>query len=336
MLFWARTFPDCNGSSRREIPKRSHQESECCERCAGATGSLCMKRRIALLGAPSNLGLKPYEDNGEARGVIDTPAVLRGEQLVERLQAVDLGDVSAPAYRDYKRPRGGTRNEREIASYSKELAAAISRASDHFVLLLGGDCSILLGTLLGFQPCGLVFIDGHSDFATPQISQSGGAAGMDLALAVGRGNSLLSRLGQPLIREQEVALLGRKDEADEPYFGDESVRYSNVLDLPWKKMKRLGIAAVVQAALERVANIGRGFVIHVDADVLDPKIMPAVDSPEPGGMRLEELGELLAALCNHPRALALQLTVYDPRLDPDRRCARALVELLVSALKTDA
>lgn len=291
---------------------------------------MALTRPVAILGAPSNLGLKPYDDSGEARGVNETPRVLRELGLAERLGARDCGDVAAPPYRDFVRPPGRTRNEAEIAAYSHALADAIrANARDgELLLILGGDCSILLGTLLGFGPCGLAFLDGHCDFATPAISTTGGAAGMDLAFAVGRGGNTLARLGNPLVPEGHVVTLGRKDLADEPFYGAGSMRHSAVLDLPWETIAARGADALVAETLARVADIGRGFVIHVDADVLDPTLMPAVDSPEPGGMDLEMLAALLAPLVQHPRALALQLTVYDPRLDPERVCGRRLVELL--------
>ena len=76
----------------------------------------------------------------------------------------------------------------------------------------------------------------------------------------------------------------------------------------------------------------KGFWIHLDADVLNPAVMPAVDSPEPGGPMPDELVDLLSPLVNHPRALGLDLTIYDPALDPDRSCARQLVSLLEALL----
>ncbi|HWN43028.1 MAG TPA: arginase family protein [Thermoanaerobaculia bacterium] len=181
-------------------------------------------RPLSVLGAPSNLGLMPHPD-GRLRGVDRAPRAYRELGLVERLGARDLGDVEAPSYIDFERPPGGTRNESAIASYSRSLAAAVSGAND-FLLVLGGDCSILLGTLLGLRPrgrIGLAFIDGHCDFALPSISISGGAAGMDLALAVGRGGRLARLAGEPLMREEDAAVIARKDQADEPYYGDDSL-----------------------------------------------------------------------------------------------------------------
>ncbi|HET9226798.1 MAG TPA: arginase family protein [Thermoanaerobaculia bacterium] len=275
---------------------------------------------IALLGAPSNLGLKPYDD-GRPRSVSEAPRVYRELGLVERLGARDLGDVPVPPYTDFERPPGGTRHEAAISAFSRSLAEAIT---DDFLLVLGGDCSILLGSLLGLRKrgrVGLAFVDGHCDFALPSISVTGGAAGMDLALAVGRGGAL-SRLAEtPLLREEDAAVIARKDQEDEPYYGPHSLTRSAVLDLP---------AEGVETALER---LGRpeldGFWIHLDVDVLDPGLMPAVDSPEPGGLSFEGLARLLGPLVRHPKALGMEVTIYDPELDPDRVAGSRLVDLLV-------
>jgi arginase len=80
----------------------------------------------------------------------------------------------------------------------------------------------------------------------------------------------------------------------------------------------------------------RGFWIQIDADVLNPAVMSAVDSPEPGGLMPGELISFLAPLVGHPRALGLSLTIYDPALDPDRSCARQLVSLLEALLAPEA
>ena len=65
-------------------------------------------------------------------------------------------------------------------------------------------------------------------------------------------------------------------------------------------------------------------------DILDPSVMPAVDSPDPGGLNADELSGLLRELA--PRAVGVSVTVFDPDLDPDGRYARLLSELLVGPL----
>jgi arginase len=157
---------------------------------------------------------------------------------------------------------------------------------------------------------------------------------MCLALAVGRGNTPLARLNgkEPLTNAANVVLIGRRDHA-EPWYGHEALRASAILDLPHAAVRERRAAGISRAALDRLAQTDlAGFWIHLDADVLDPSVMPAVDSPVPDGLGLEEIAELLTPLVRHPQALGLELTIYDPTLDPDRACAARLVTLLERVL----
>jgi arginase len=151
---------------------------------------------------------------------------------------------------------------------------------------------------------------------------------MDLALAVGRGGLLAHLAETPLLREDDAVVIARKDDADEPFYGPHSLTLSAVLDLPYRAIRERGTAWAAEAALERLDRPDlKGFLIHMDADVLDPAVMPAVDSPEPGGLGIADLAALLTPLVQHRGALGLQVTVYDPGLDPDRACATRLVDL---------
>lgn len=300
-----------------------------------------MTRSIALVGAPSSIGIKPYDDGGIRRLDL-APGVLREQDLVRRLSAHDHGDVSPPPYRDLVLPEGRPRNEAEVDAYSRALAARIATAARDgaFVLALGGDCSIVLGSLLGVRTddrghVGMVYIDAHADFATPEVSRSGSAASMCLALATGRGDTPLARLAAdgPLVRISDVVVIGRRDDKDTPIYGQDALVASAALDMPTHIVRERGLAETARAALERVARPDlRGFWIHVDADVLDPAVVAAVDSPEPGGLDLDELAAILAPLVTHPGALGLELTIYDPALDPDRTSASRLAALLTRVL----
>ena len=75
-----------------------------------------------------------------------------------------------------------------------------------------------------------------------------------------------------------------------------------------------------------------GYWVHIDVDVLDPAVMPAVDAPDPGGIAYAELELLLAGLVNTSRCLGVELTVFDPDYDPDGQYAEELVEMLVTGL----
>jgi arginase len=302
-----------------------------------------MHRPITLLGAASSIGIRPYED-GTIRQLDRAPKVLRDLGLSDRIAACDLGDVTPPPYRDVIRPAGRACNESEIVAYSRELAARVAEATadGSFALVLGGDCSIVLGCLLGVgggeadaMPLGLIYIDAHSDFATPEESQTGSAASMCLALAVGRGDSPLAVLrgDKPLVRPEHVALLGRRDQVEVGAYGQAALGPSGILDIPHAALRENGIGAATKAAIARVAPSGSaGFWIHLDADVIDPSEMAAVDSPEPDGLRCEELAELLAPLVRDQRARGLEVTIYDPALDPTYRDAATLVALLSAVL----
>ena len=295
---------------------------------------------VAVLGAPSSIGLRPDDRTGEAQHVDRAPAILRDAGLVERLGATDLGDVLPPPYEDFIRPPGKARNEAGVAAYSRQLGNRVAAGIEdgRFVVVLGGDCSIVLGCLLGAGrragQIGLVYIDAHADFAAPAESQTGSVASMGLALAVGRGDSPLAKLaGQtPLVRPEHVVLIGRRD-ASEPSYGHAALSASAILDLPDPAIQPRAAADTASSVLARVdAAELSGFWILVDADVLDPLVLPAVGSPEPGGPSIEQLAAFVAPLANHPQALGLALTLYDPSLDPDRSCAARLVALLETAL----
>ena len=297
-----------------------------------------MARALAVVGAPSSIGIRPYDD-GVERHLNRAPGVLRERGLIARLGAVDLGDVPPPPYHDYTRPFRRARNEDEVAAYSRSLAERVSAAMahGHFAVVIGGDCSVVLACLLAARRkadrrIGLAYIDAHADFATPEESRTGSVASMALALAIGRGNTPLARLAGPLplVEGRHVAIAGRRD-AGETWYGHDALARSSILDVPDWMLQTGGFANAAAGLLEQVAAPDvEGFWIQVDADVLNPSVMPAVDSPESGGLMPFELLQLLRPLVHHRRALGLSLTIYDPALDPDRSGARQLVSLLES------
>jgi arginase len=302
-----------------------------------------MDRPVTIVGAPTSIGIKPY-DNGAPRGLDRAPATLRRLGLASRIGAEDAGDVLPLPYRDFIRPAERPRNEAEVVSYCRALGERVATVigAGRFPLVLGGDCSIVLGSLLGLRRLdgrrvGLAYIDGHADFATPLESRTGSVASMCLGLAVGRGDTPLARLSDsPLVQPQDVALVGRRDE-QEPWYGHDALHASAVLDLPDAAVRNTSYGQIAATVLERIGRAElNGFWIHLDADVLDPAVMPAVDSPEPGGPDMSQLADLLGPLVRHPRALGMELTIYDPTLDPDEICGKRIVELLVALWATRA
>jgi arginase len=79
-----------------------------------------------------------------------------------------------------------------------------------------------------------------------------------------------------------------------------------------------------------------GYWVHLDLDVLDNAVMPAVDSPQPGGLPPDQLVLLLRELLATDLAYGMDVTIYDPELDPDGSCAALVTEVLEKALQTDS
>jgi arginase family enzyme len=299
-----------------------------------------MMRRIAVLDAPTNLGLRPPTSTS-VPGCAKAPGALRDHDLLARLRARDAGCLTPPRYDpgDW-RPGDGVCHAREIADYSLALAERIGSIIDRgeFPVVLGGDCSVLLGSALAMHRLGeavggrigLVFVDGHSDFRHPgNASYVGAAAGEDLALVTGRGQADLAALEgrRPYFRDIDVVVLGIR--AQDEYRLD--LQAAGITTRPVPALRAEGAARTAQWAHEQLADCA-GYWVHIDVDVLDPAVMPAVDAPDPGGIAFAELEILLAGLVDTPHCLGVELTVFDPDYDPDGSYAAEIVNTVVAGL----
>ena len=299
-------------------------------------------RRIAVLDAPSNLGLRPPTETS-VPGCAKAPGALRDQGLLRRLDARDAGCLTPPRYdpADW-RPGDGVCHAPEIALYSRRLADRIGAILDQgeFPVVLGGDCSIVLGSALAMHRLGeavggrigLVFVDGHSDFRHPgNASYVGAAAGEDLALVTGRGQPDLASIEgrRPYYRDIDVVVMGIR--AQDEYRLD--LQAAGIITRPVPALRAEGAARSAQWAKEQLVDCA-GYWVHLDVDVLDPAVMPAVDAPEPGGIAFPELELLLAGLVESPHCLGVEITVFDPDYDPDGRYAEEITEAIVAGLKS--
>src|SRR5215469_14721243 len=138
--------------------------------------------RYAILEAPSALGHVP-----EHRGVERAPGVLLRAGISAGLAARPAGRVAASGYCAERDPATDVMNPQAIREYSTLLADAVATVLDagEFPVVLGGDCSILLGTMLALRRrgrYGLLYIDGDADFYQPQVNPLSGLLGTMLAL----------------------------------------------------------------------------------------------------------------------------------------------------------
>ncbi|WP_406496552.1 arginase family protein [Streptomyces sp. NBC_01604] len=294
-------------------------------------------RNIVVLDAPSNLGLRPPAP-GTVPGCYKLAGALREQRIVQRLGALEGGVVVPPRYDLGDWQEGdGVFNAAALASYTRTLADRVERhvRAGDFPLVLGGDCSIQLGASLALRRIGrygLAAVDASPDFRHPGNSERIGAAGgEEVALATGRGQEDLTNLEglRPYLKDEDVRLFGIRD-----CFEDARAELA-ALKIPVVTVgdiREWGADALARATAQSFAvpQLG-GFWVHLDADVLDPSVMPAVDSPDPDGLVPDELVALLRPLLASAQCVGLNVTIYDPDLDPEGTAGALLTDVVVSA-----
>ena len=218
------------------------------------------RQRYAIIEAPSILGLKPT-------GVERLPEVLLDSGLSERLGARHARRLETLPYRIERDPETETLNAAALAAWSPQLADATERVLDEgdFPIILGGDCSILLGTTLALRRrgrYGLLFIDGHADFYQPEVNPNGEAASMDLAFATGRGPARLTDLEgrAPLVRDEDAVVFGYRDAAEQAEYGSQPLP-SAIRSYDLATVRRLGVKAAAGEAVRHLRQI------RADADL---------------------------------------------------------------------
>lgn len=283
-------------------------------------------------------------DLGQGRRGVDMgPSALRYGQLDQQLERlglewVDLGDVDVPAAEElrveHSGPGGGMGYLEAIRQACVRTAERLVELSDEvFPIILGGDHSIALGSVTGCsrrQRMGLLWIDAHGDFNTPETSPSGNIHGMPLAALCGFGDSRLVNLlwEGPKVRPEDVVLIGVRDlDAEERKL----LRSSGVAVYTMSEIDRLGLAEVAARAFDRLERLDR---IHVslDADVLDPEVAPGVGTPVPGGLTFREAHLLMELIADWGKVTSLDLVEVNPILDRANVTANTMVGLALSLL----
>jgi arginase len=291
----------------------------------------------SVIDAPSDLGLRRTGVNG-------LPDALRAAGLLEGLpDARYAGRLPVPAYSPLRATPKDVLNPDGIRAFSLRLAERVAFTLDlgRFPLVLGGDCSILLGAALALRRrgrFGLFFIDGHADFYSAESEPNGEMASMELAVATGRGSAELADLDglRPLVREQDVVVFGFRDAELAASYGSPDVRQTAMHVFDLADVRRLGPAAAARRGLAALEASGvQGFWIHLDADVLHDDVMPAVEYRMPDGLWPHELTEALTVVLASPLTVGMEVTIYNPTFDDaDRSAARALAQAVTAAFAT--
>jgi len=277
---------------------------------------------VALIGVPFN-------SSGGTAGEARAPAALRAAGLVDALatwgKADDAGDVSfAPPVRA-RDPATGIIGASALVEMVTAVRDAVGGALDagRFPVVVGGECPLLLGCLAAARDrhgrIGLLFVDGHEDAWPPLRSTTGESADMELGFATSQaiptGMPTLDAL-LPLVAPEDTAAFGPRNGQEIAGASVASVagRVGSFLDAA--ALRAAGVVPPIAAATERFAATTGRWWFHLDLDVLATDSLAAIRYPQPGGLSWHELDAGAATALTVPGALGLDLTIYNPDLDP--------------------
>lgn len=292
---------------------------------------------ISVLAAPTNLGLRPPQKTS-VPGCAKAPEALREAGLYSLLLrdgALDAGVVIAGRYvDDWIAGSGRVRNQDALVDHAIRLADRIDAIIDggRAPLVLGGDCSVLIGSGVALSRrgrYGLVHIDGHTDFRHPGNSdRCASVAGEDLAAVVGLHLPAVSDIEglSPYFAPEHVVHVGCRDD-DEELDEAQEVLATVVPASQWISDPALALRMIKETLATEALD---GYWLHVDVDVLDPSIMPAVDSPDPGGLDRGQLTMLLSDLA--AEAVGADVCIFDPDLDPGGGYAKLVADTIANGL----
>ncbi len=287
---------------------------------------------IRIIGARMDLGQS-------RRGVDMGPSAVRYAGLFKRLKNLgceieDAGNIQVPV-RDTLSRDGGMSFLPAVVKTCEALyeAGRQSVADGARPLFLGGDHSIAAGTIGGVThdaPAGVLWIDAHGDFNTPETSPSGNLHGMPLASLMGYGAPEMVNLGRPgaKLTAPDVVLIGIRDlDADERRL----LRQANVGIYTMREIDERGIATVAHEALRQLRHHHR-LHISLDMDSLDPAEAPGVGTPVPGGLTYREAHLLMEIIADTGKVASMDVVEVNPILDERNRTAEIAMELIASLL----
>ena len=289
---------------------------------------------IILIGAPMDCGKRN-------QGCLMGPDAYRTAGLPEALRELghtvsDQGDVAPAPFTAKPHPKL-VALEQTIA-WTHSLADASEGAmQDGMPIFMGGDHALSLGTVLGAmrhaktvnRPLFVLWLDAHSDFHTPETTDSGNLHGTPLGYVTGRdGFDGFPALGTALA-QQNVAIIGLRsvDAAERA-----ALQNSAITHVDMREIDETGIARPLQTFLDRVAAANGLLHVSLDVDFLDPSVAPAVGTTVPGGATVREGHLVMEMLHDSGLMTSLDLVELNPFLDERGRTATLMVDLAASAL----
>lgn len=294
-----------------------------------------LTRLVEIIGAPVDAG-------ASRRGARLGPQAIRAAGLVERIEALgyrvrDTGDVAVPADDSTRSQAGRPHSFDMLRATSLGVADAIERslASGAFPIVIGGDHSIAIGALAGCArvkgPQGLIWIDAHADANTPATSPTGNLHGMPVGAALGDMRDLfdVEAFPTPSIDPARTVFVALRDL--DP--GEKrQIRERGMTAFTMSDIDRIGMAKVMERAVEITARGPASVHVSFDIDAIDPLEAPGTGTPVQGGLTYREGHLAMEIVAESGVAHSLEVVEVNPVIDDGVKTARVATELVCSAL----
>jgi arginase len=289
-----------------------------------------MKGTIRIIGIPMDLGQKH-------RGVDMGPVAIRYAGLAGTLQGLgyqtaDAGNITIPGHYTLL----DTSLSERIIPIRKACARAYAMGrealrNEEIPIFLGGDHSASIGTVGGIthaEPCGLIWVDAHGDFNTPETSNSGNIHGMSLSILLGNGPKELVNVVRkgPKVSPENVVLIGIRDLDQKEKI---LLKNSGCSIYTMRDIDELGMHRVLREALGKIGHLA---TIHLslDMDAIDPQEAPGVGTPSPGGLTYREAQLIMETIADSGKLQSVDVMEINPILDHCNRTAQVAVSLIAS------
>jgi arginase len=290
---------------------------------------------VRVIGVPMDLG-------AGRRGVDMGPSAMRAANLHARIKELgykvqDAGNVFTvePEERKPKDPR--LKYVDEVLAACKELADRVDRAvkEEATPIVLGGDHSIAIGTQAGLARTsrrrGLLWFDAHADFNTHETSPSGNIHGMPVSAILGMGHERLADFDAPgpKLDARNVVYIGLRsvDRQEAEILTDSRVTYYTMRDID-----QMGMAKVMEEALQKVSKGVDQVHLSFDLDVVDPRWAPGTGTTVQGGLTWRESHLAMEMLSDSGLLSSLEFVEVNPLLDTGNQTGEFAVGLICSAL----
>lgn len=288
-------------------------------------------KNVSLIGVPIDMGASQL---GTRLG----PEAIRLSGLVERLEDIDyniedLGDMKVPNLYTIKKSPDNLNNLDIVRETNEELCNIVDEvlSRDRLPLILGGDHSIVLGSVKGllkhYENPGIIYFDAHGDINTDKTSLTGNIHGMPIASLMGLGDERLSSVGDSnlKLKPENIVYIGLRDlDPGER----KAIKSMGIKAFTMEDIDSLGIADVMKEAIQYISKGTDAIHISFDIDCLDPKVAPGTGVKVLGGLNFREAKIAMDMVSKTEKIRSIEFVEVNPLLDDQNETAHVATALI--------